>query len=83
MKIKLFREVPVGTVFKVMKESTRTRKAHAGVPASCPAPATGYYVKCGNGVSNSVFRKAKTIILGLTDVVQVISEPARNKPVRS
>jgi hypothetical protein len=86
MIVKLFKDLPNGTVFRILKESTRARKAHAGIPASCPAPEQGLFVKCSNSSSASAFRKAKTIILGLTDVVQVVKYPPREKnqrPVRA
>lgn len=86
MRIKLFKDIPPGTVFKVMKESTRARKAHGDVPATVPPPEQGYWVKVGNSSSSSAYRTAKTIILGLTDVVQVIKYPPKEtnkRPVRA
>jgi hypothetical protein len=58
-----FQKVKPGTVFRVVKERGR------------PNPEPGLWVKVSNARSNSAYRHAKTIILALGDMVEVLSTP--------
>lgn len=72
LRIKLFRDLPNGTVFKVMKEVGR----HVpGNPTKPVKPAEGWYLKLSNARSQR-YGKTTEIILGLKDVVQVVAYPS-------
>lgn len=73
-----FGSLPTGAVFRVVKESSRTKRAVPGYPATTPEPEKGLFVKEGPGVSRSYYTKAKTIILALGDIVEILPEPKKN-----
>jgi hypothetical protein len=72
MRIRLFKDIPNGTVFKVMKENGRHVPGRPDKPA---APAVGWYLKVSNARSQR-YGKTADIILGLRDVVQVVAFPS-------
>jgi hypothetical protein len=83
LRIKLFRDLPAGTVFRVLKEKGRFKPGSLGkVPAS---PPTGWFVKRRNTVAQA-YSATREIILGLSDVVDVIAYPSEKhtlaKPAR-
>jgi hypothetical protein len=71
-RIRLFRDVPSGTVFRVVQEKGRTK------PGSCGkepvTPPKGWFVKRRSGVAQS-YSSVKEIILGNSDVVDVVAFP--------
>jgi hypothetical protein len=76
LRVKLFRDLPVGTVFRVLKEKGRTEPGTCGkVPVTPPA---GFYVKARSGVAMA-YSQCKEIILGFSDVVDVIAYPSEKR----
>lgn len=73
LRVKLYRDLPVGTVFRVLKERGRAKPGSLGkVPVDVP---TGWFVKQRHGVATA-FSRAREIILGFSDVVDVIAYPS-------
>jgi hypothetical protein len=76
LRVKLFRDLPVGTVFRMLKERGRTKPGSCGkVPVD---PPTGYYVKGRSGVALA-YSKVKEIIPGFSDVVDVVAYPSEKR----
>lgn len=61
-RVRAFRDIPAGTVFRVLKEQNR------------PTTAKGMFIKLGAGVSRA-YKGEEEIILSLSDVVDVVSFP--------
>lgn len=72
MRIQLFKDIPNGTIFKVMKETNRHKPGRPDRPVQ---PPEGWYLKLGNARSQR-YGKTTEIILGLRDVVQVVAYPS-------
>jgi hypothetical protein len=76
LRVKLYRDLPTGTVFRVLKERGRTVPGTLGkVPV---APPKGWFVKQRNTVATA-YSRANEIILGLSDVVDVIAYPSEKR----
>jgi hypothetical protein len=76
LRVKLFRDLPVGTVFRVLKERGRFKEGSCGkVPAS---PPKGWYVKRRNNVAQA-YSSAREIILGFSDVTDVVAYPSEKR----
>lgn len=67
MRIKLFKDAPNGTVFRIMKEAGKS------------SPEKGLFVKVSKGGRSMAFSKAREIILGFSDVIEVVAYPSERK----
>ena len=76
LRVRLYSTLPAGTVFRVLKERGRTVPGTLGtVPVT---PPKGWFVKQRNGVATA-FSRANEIILGFSDVVDVIAYPSEKR----
>lgn len=77
-----FKDLPNGSVFKVVKEVSREKRAVPGYPATVPTPPKNYFVKVSNSRSRA-YSRAQTIILALNDIVEVIAYPSQKHQLLS
>jgi hypothetical protein len=78
-RIKTFKDIPVGTVFTVVKEKdprwVLTKDGPTVVGVEERNSENGYFVKTSPTRSRG-YSKAKQILLGFSDIVQVVAYPS-------
>lgn len=66
IRVRRFKDVPRNTVFRILKEGKKTEVE------------TGLFVK-GDGLRTYAYSKAKEILLGVNDLVDVVAFPSERR----
>lgn len=76
LRVKLYRDVPAGTIFRILKERRMVPGSLGKTPVT---PPSGWFVKHRNGVATLFSKPGDSIIPGFSDVVDVIAYPSEKR----